>query len=289
MKIVHYSKCTREKDKHPGGVEKFSWYLQKAIGCELVTPKDKPNLADPNTLYIVDAHWGLKIDPKCKVICMMHGCAGERDFNKEIGIQQKKMMQRKNTYFVANSIETFTLCKKYYGRECDEIIHLAVDEDKYYDPIEKFGFTPKTVLTTTAKKGNKGYHILGKLNDYLKKDEIKIHDMNCKLDEEYFEFRDADMFILLSKHEGFAYSILEAMSANLPVLASPHGIGFDMKDLGVIDIIEESNMWNIPIIAEKIKEILSRDEPVNTRQYVKDNYSLESFNTKWKNLIDRMS
>lgn len=282
-KIIHYSKCKR-LDGHPGGVEKFAWYLQKAMGCDIVTPNDSPVLNDPKTLYIVDNHWGLDIDDKCRVICMLHGCAGERGFNKEIGQKQYIMARRPNTRFVANSLETSDLCKKYYNSRIDDIIHLAVDESFYYPSNRNAG--PKIILTTTAKKYNKGQHVIEKIK-HLYPRHFKVVDMDCAIGNEAGLFKIAYMFVLLSIHEGFAYSVLEAMCANLPVITGPHGLGYEMVGKNVIDILPENKLWDAVAVSDKILEILNRKDQPCSRKYILDNYSLASFNEKWKELIKK--
>jgi hypothetical protein len=286
-KIVHYSKCTRYGDNHPGGVEKYSWYLQKAVGCELVTPNDKPDLNDPEVLYIVDNHWGLDIGSNCRVICVVHGCAGERGFNVEIGKLQNDMAGRPNTYFVANSIQTKELCEKYYNSRIDEIIYPAVDENLYY-PREK-KTAGLVVLTSTAGKRDKGAHVIGNIDTILglQSRQHFVKDMKCALDEEISWFKDADIFVLLSIHEGFAYSILEAMCANLPVITGPHGIGYDLRNEGVIVVLDENDLWYPALIAEKIRDVLSSQEDPKTREWVLNNCTLEMFNEKWTTLIER--
>jgi hypothetical protein len=285
-KTIHYSKCTRYGDKHPGGVEKYAWYLQKAIGCELVTPRDKPNLNDPETLYIVDNHWGLDIGEDCRVVCMLHGCAGERGFNREIGQLQAKMARRPNTCFVANSLETAELCKEYYNSRVDELIHLAVDENLFY-PRERTN-PARIILTSTAGKHHKGGHLVDKIQTTLNNYDNHhfVIDMRCDLDKEDKWFKNADMFILLSTHEGFAYSILEAMCADLPVITGPHGIGYELKDEDVITVLEENRLWNVGEIVKQIKRIFDEGKKSKTREWVLNNCTLEMFNEKWKKLIE---
>jgi hypothetical protein len=286
-KIVHYSKCARNADNHPGGVEKFSWYLQKAIGCDVVRPQDTPNLNDPETLYIVDNHWGLDIGEDCRVICVLHGCAGERDFNNEIGALQAKMATRPNTYFVANSLETADLCKKYYNSHVDEIIHLAVDEDLFY-PKARSNHA-RVILTSTAGKRHKGSHLIGEIQALLgyEYSPYVITDMRCDLDRESSWFRHVDMFMLLSTHEGFAYSVLEAMCANLPVITGPHGIAYEWQNEGIISVLEEDKLWDTEEVVKEIKRIFDEDKEPKTREWVLNNCTLEMFNKKWADLIKR--
>lgn len=285
-KIIHYSKCSREKDGHPGGVEKFAWYLQRAIGCEIVTPDDNPILDDPEVLYIVDNHWGLKVGKNCRVICMNHGCAGERGFNTGIGSLQKQMAKRPNTYFVANSLETKQLCERYYGSRIDELIYLAVDADLYYPRTERVE-DRKIVLTSTAGKSHKGSKIIQKISNLLS-EEYGVIDMDCGLDKEYDVFRSADMFLLLSTHEGFAYSVLEAMCANLPVLTGSHGIAYELKNKNIkgLEVLSEYNLRNVNFIVNSIIKLL-QIKGVKTRDYVLSNYGLKLFNSKWQELIRR--
>jgi len=282
--IVHYSKCSREKDKHPGGVEKFAWYLQKAIGCDIVTPEDRPDLNNKETLYIVDNHWGLDIGKDCKVICVLHGCAIERGFNIPIGNKQKKIVSRSNTYFVANSLETANLCKQYYNSHVDEIIYLAVDENIFWPRIKNKEHN--IILTSTANKHHKGYNTIKQLQS-LYKNKYKLIDMNCPLNEEASLFKQADLFLLLSIHEGFAYSVLEAMCANLPIITGKHGIAYEIRNKNIITI-EDAKLNNTTFINKLILDSLNNKDEVTTRDWVLNNCTFKIFSDKWNNLIEKL-
>ncbi|GAG88008.1 unnamed protein product, partial [marine sediment metagenome] len=160
----------------------------------------------------------------------------------------------------ANSLETAELCKKYYNSHVDEIIHLAVDENLFY-PRERDNPT-KLVLTSTAGKRHKGSHLLGEIQTVLNHGHghYFILDMKCDLDEEAKWFKHVDMFILLSSHEGFAYSVLEAMCADLPVITGPHGIGYELQDKGIINVLEEDRLWDTREVVKEIKRVFDEDK-----------------------------
>ncbi len=281
-RIVHLSENSRAQG-HPGGVEKFGHYLAAAIGCEVVTPGDRPDLDDPSCLYICDAHWRLEVSERCTAVAMMHGCAAERGHNRGKGRLQAKLTGVPNTYFVGNSDQTIALCKQYYDLDIPDKIWLAVDEDRYAPPIE----TARPIaLTATAGKGHKGHRRLKKLAKRL--DGIDFHNLDCGLDEEFAEFRRTDVFVHLSKHEGFAYSVLEAMAANAAVVVTPHGIAYELQHLDIpgIYIVPEAEMNNLTRVAELVQRAVR--EPRETRAWVKEQCSIERFNRSWQTYIDRI-
>lgn len=274
-KVVHYSKHTREEG-HPGGVEKFAWYLAQCIDVEVVTPKHKPVLDDPEVLYIVDNHLGLDIGAACRVVCVLHGCAADKGFSPEVGARQAQMARRPNTRFVANSLQTQLLCQRYYGCK-SEVIRLAVDESKYWPPIPHTG---KRWLTTTAKKPHKGSRVMPFVK-WLLPPSIELVTMDCAVGDEADVFRSVDGFLLLSTHEGFAFSVLEAMAANLPVVCGNHGIAYE---LGHINVLDDVSLRRPNAVVRAIKE--ASQVPAQTRQWVLDECSLGKFGAAWQRVID---
>ena len=273
-RVVHYSKHSRLAG-HPGGVEKFAFYLSRCIEVEVVTPKDEPVLDDPETLYIVDSHWGLKIGERCRVVCMLHGCAADQGFNPPVGLEQARVAQRPNTRFICNSLQTKILCERQYGVQ-SELVHLAVDESLFWPPIPHSGVR---WLTATAKKKHKGSRVIPLVKWLLPKS-MEMHTMSCPLDQEPDEFRAANGFMLLSTHEGFAYSVLEAMAANLPVVCGNHGIAYELGNLTVLD---DRSLRHPLRIIRALERALER--PPTTRDWVLKNCSFAKFSDSWKRII----
>lgn len=273
-KVVHYSKHSRLQG-HPGGVEKFAWYLSQCIDVEIVTPKDNPVLDDPEVLYIVDNHMGLHIGAGCRVVCVLHGCAAHRQANPEAGNLQAQMALRPNTRFIANSLQTQVLCERLYGCK-SEVIRLAVDESKYWPPIPHTG---TRWLTTTANKPHKGSRVMPFVK-WLLPSSIELVNLDCPVGQEAEVFRSVDGFLLLSTHEGFAYSVLEAMAANLPVVCGNHGIAYE---LGHITVLDDVDLRRPNVIVRAVKEATKK--PANTREWVLNECSLAHFSAAWQRVI----
>ena len=213
---------------------------------------------------------------------MLHGCAGERGFNKHIGNIQKQMVGRPNTYYVANSLETATLCKQYYKSNVDEIIYLAVDQDLYYPRTHN---SDKVILTATDNKGHKGNTAtINQVKVLLPKD-YRIINIHCGVGEEHNTFKQAGMFMLLSTHEGFAYSVLEAMCSNAKVLTGKHGIAYELQHTDIIETINDGDMNDAKFIVNKLTDMFNKE--YNSRGWVLNSCSLKMFNDKWQNLIKK--
>jgi hypothetical protein len=281
-RIVHFSERSRKRG-YPGGVEKFAHYLSQAIGCDVVTPADAPVLNDPDCLYIADAHWRMKIPSDITVVAFMHGCAIERGYNVWTGWEQRKLRSAPNTHFVCNSLETKTLCRKYYDIDVPDTIYLAVDEDEYYPSTAT---SNNVVLTASAGKSHKGRRLAREVADLAP--DLVVRNLDCPIGSEADWFRGANVFMHLSTHEGFAFSILEAMAANLPIVVTPHGIAYELAQQSIpgVYIVPETRMDDTEFVHEQLRRALAG--PSETREWVKQHCSYALFRERWQAYISQI-
>lgn len=83
---------------------------------------------------------------------------------------------------------------------------------------------------------------------------------SCAREKTLEVLKAADLLLLISDWEGFPYSILEAMSLGVPVLASRVG--------GISEVIDSKNGWLVGNSAFEIKEVLL--EILNNTNLVKE-------------------
>ena len=96
----------------------------------------------------------------------------------------------------------------------------------------------------------------------------------------------ADIFVLASTYEGFSLVMAEAMSCEMPVVATDCG--------GVAEVVGDCGylvpVGNAPALAQKIEEAIALDEGAKrtlgkkARERIVTKYSLESAATRWEAL-----
>ncbi|MBD3352370.1 MAG: FkbM family methyltransferase, partial [Candidatus Lokiarchaeota archaeon] len=117
--------------------------------------------------------------------------------------------------------ETFTVL--FVGRvvrskgQCDLVRSFAEFSYRYDEPCQ-------LVLVGKAEKGENDY--LSEVKNIIKSFRVegKIIITGQVSDEDLIEwYRKADLYVSMSEHEGFCVPMLEAMAANVPILAFPVG------------------------------------------------------------------
>jgi len=219
------------------GVERFNWYLQKAIGGKIYTgtmfkmPSPQAlnavlqheGLIDEETLCIVDGSWGLGIDVGILVISVVHGTWAEfnlRNHKKHIEDKdQDNMWHRPNTKMVAVSNASAKYLLKHHKVKADKIILNGVDTN-IFKPIEHKQVNHKPVVLHCGRDYNKdGGGKLQQIKEMLK-DKFHFKLLNVKDGEEIKVFQHSDIVLQCSKYEGNSYFMLEGMACGLPVVAS---------------------------------------------------------------------
>lgn len=306
------------------------WKLFKRIkGLDLIilgyllgklANKLKPDLVITNGLY--------GFSTKIKSINIEHGTfAGASDkidknifkkiIRKYIWGYFEKLAVQKAIKVVAVSKYTEDLVKKYYKRKDIEVILNGVDinlfskKDKFESrKIFNLPQDRKLILFVGRLSYEKSPEIIYELAKKFEKDDIffvfatdRVLNWNLKntiflLNVDYqklpFLYSACDVFILPSKHEGFAFTLIEAMSCELPFVISSVG--------GYYEILEEIPQFENFILRDldilkwydKINYILNlKENELNQikkleRSFVTHNCSLEFFNKTYINLVNQI-
>lgn len=307
--------------------QNFLWKIFKKIkGLDLVVlgyllgklvNKLNPDLVITNGLY--------GFSTKVKSINIEHGTfarASDRMdkniFKKFIrkylwGYFEKKAVQKAKKV-VAVSDETKESIKRYYKRENVDVILNAIDLNLFSkkDKLEsrKIFNLPenkKLVLFVGRLSYEKSPEIIYELAKKFEKEDIyfvfatdRILNWNLKntiflLNVDYkklpYLYSACDVFILPSKHEGFAFTLIEAMACeSLFLISSVGGTGEiysfnpEFKKLIIQDLNPE--IWY-----NKIKEVLDLSDEEKqklqklSREFVLKNCSLEVFEKKYLELV----
>jgi len=226
----------------------------------------------------------------------------------------EKVAVNKAEKVVAVSEETKESIEKYYKRKDAIVILNAVDTNLFVkkDKSEgkKFFGLPenkKLVLFVGRLSNDKSPEIVYELAKRFEKEDVmfvfatdKIMNwdlkntkflINVPYEKLPYLYSACDVFVLPSKHEGFAYTLIEAMSCELLFVISKVG--------GAVEIYQKVpqlrkfilDELKVELFYDRIKEILEMNEIERNeygklaRRFVVENCSLEIWAEKWKELI----
>ena len=229
----------------------------------------------------------------------------------------EKVAVNKAEKVVAVSEETKESIKKYYKRKDAIVILKAVDTNFFVkkDKLEGkkiFGLpeNKKLVLFVGRLSNDKSPEIVYELAKRFEKEDVifvfatdKIMNwdlkntkflINVPYEKLPYLYSACDVFVLPSKHEGFAYTLIEAMSCELLFVISKVG--------GAMEIYQKVpqlrkfilDELKVELFYDRIKEILEMNEIERNeygklaRRFVIENCSLEIWKEKWKELIDNV-
>ena len=308
------------------------WKLFKKIkGLDLVilgyllgklADKNKPVLVITNGLY--------GFSTKSISINIQHGTFAkasdriDKNFFKKLirkyfwGFFEKIAVQ-KAVKVVAVSKETKESVEKYYQRKDAEIILNSLDTKLFVkkDKLESRKFlnlpeNKKIILFVGRLTYEKSPGIVYELAKKFEKDDIflvlatdrklnwnlnnLIFLLNFPYEKLPYLYSACDVFILPSKHEGFGFTLIEAMACELPFVISKVGGASELLEYSkkFEDFIIPENHLNPDNFYEKIKKILNLEENLKNeirkleRDFVIKYCSLEIFEEKYINLIKRV-
>jgi len=226
----------------------------------------------------------------------------------------EKIAVKKAQKVIAVSKETKESVEKYYKRKDVLVILNAIDVNLFTkkDKLEsrKFFNLPedkKLVLFVGRLSYEKSPEIIYKLVKKFEKENVyfvfatdrvlnwdlknTIFLLNIPNEKLPYLYSACDVFVLPSKHEGFAYTLIETMACEMPFAISKVG--------GALEIYEKIpelrkfilDNLNVDEFYNKIKEILEMNEleknKLSTlcRKFVLENCSLEIWKEKWIELL----
>lgn len=311
----------------------FFWkFFKKIPGLNLVilgfllgklADKNKPDLVITNGFY--------GFSSKSKSINIQHGTlvqASDRMDDKNIFKKVirkyfwgyfEKLAVKKAKKVIAVSSETKKSIQDYYKRKDIEVILNAVDINLFFKKdklksrkIFNLPEDKKLILFVGRLTYQKSPEILYELAKMFESKDVyfvfatdKILNWNLKnviffLNVNYeklsYLYSACDIFILPSKHEGCAFTLVEAMACEIPFVISSVGMAREIyqKILTLRWLIVDEKKINVATFFDKIIKMLTlNEEEVSKigklgREFVLRNCSLEIFEEKYLNLIKQI-
>ena len=229
----------------------------------------------------------------------------------------EKIAVKKAQKIIAVSKETKESVEKYYKRKDAVVILNAVDTNLFMkkDKLESKNFfslpkDKKLILFVGRLSCQKSPEIIYRLAKKFEKEDVNfvfatdrvlnwglkntIFLLNIPNEKLPYLYSACDVFILPSKHEGFAYTLIEAMSCEIPFVISKVGGALEIyeKFPELIKFILDN--LNVDEFYNKIKEILEMNESEKNklsnlaRKFVLENCSLEIWKEKWLDIINEI-
>jgi hypothetical protein len=299
-RIIHLGPY-RRRDGYAGGVDKFAWYLERAIGCDLVVDHELAGLLPtlpPKTLFITDGGHGLEIPDESPILSVCHGSwvgfGARSDWSPEMeghtGVSyeetQVKMWGKydcagkPNTLPVACSGGAKRELIQYHNRPESPVILYGLDHDVY---VPRKTSNSRPTIIHVANSWRKGRHAIIELQSRLP--QFNFEFLNAKIGEEPEKFARGDMFVHISCAEGNAFSCLEAMSCNLPMVVTNVGL-FENDVTG--DTVGKVLPYYSPVreMAEAIDEVWETRKKFNPREWIIQNATFRHFQQNWTDLIE---
>ena len=209
-----------------------------------------------------------------KIICVS-------DFDRELALKYK-IAPKEKLITVHNGVEIIDFSKKEINPLEIKIVFVG-RLSKQKDPL--LLLKAFNLLNQELKEKSEIF-IIGEgekrreLKDFIFKNKLKekVKLLGELEREEVFEvLRNSDIFVLPSNWEGFPYTILEAMSCGLPVIASDVGGVSEIVDENCGILIERGDKEGLKKALEKLIEnsslLLKLGE--NAKKRVKEEFSLE--------------
>lgn len=286
---LHLSFTTRAGGDR-GGVPKFAWYLQRAIGCDILTPSQVGGL-DWNKYKVLVAD-GTMTDHfphnfKGLKISVVHGTWAEFGLrNKTKAFEgeaesQGRVWNQSDVLTVAVSQSAADMVLKHHKAEVDAIIPNGIDLSAY---VPRLNSNVKPVLLHAATDYNKD--ALGKLNEIARLlPEFDCQFLGAKIGEEPNKFARGDIFLSCSHCEGYSYATVEAMSCGLPIVTSSTGIFEDMDPRGVGHVVA----WDAPAeqFSAAVRTVWNNRSTYKPREWVEQHGSFELFASRWNAFIEK--
>ncbi len=193
---------------------------------------------------------------------------------------------------IAVSKETAKSVSMFYGRKDVGVILNAVDTN-LFAPSDK---TKKNQALFVGRfEIAKGKEILEQMDIYLRSIGWDLVVPQGKSQEELSVlYKESQVFLLPSLHEGCSYALMDAMACGLPFLASPVGLVPELKEKGLFaDCIVHIQTGDAYF--EAFKKLVHKSEQEKAqlsqelRNYIIEYHSIDQFNQKYSALLNEIT
>lgn len=286
MNIIHYTPTNYESGSF-GGVARFDYELRKAIpevkSVLLKETIDWSKLDPKNTVIITDHSYVHRIPIEFKVIGVHHGCAVEHKIRNNnwkgdgFVTLQKEMNSRPNTYFVGTSEFTRRAIKFHHNIDDDIVILHSVDTSN--DNVVKRGNS----VVGDWRTESKGSEIIEDIK--IQCPEFTFNTLKCGKYDKLTGYKDHNIYMCLSYHEGIGYAILDALACGLPVLSTTAGLFDGDYDPRCGEVIHWQDRHNVNLIKEKLLYIYENYQQYDPIGWVKDTIPFSKWKQQWKEYI----
>jgi len=214
--------------------------------------------------------------------------------SKETKESIEKYYKRKDAVVILNAVDTNLFTKK-DKLESKELFNLPKEKLILFVGRLSYEKSPEMIYELAKKFEKKDVHFVFAtdriLNWNLKNTIFLLNIPNEKLP---YLYSACDVFVLPSKHEGFAYTLIEAMSCEMLFVISKVGGALEIYEKVpelrkfILDKLNADEFYN------KIKEILEMSDAEKNklsnlaRKFVLENCSLEIWKEKWIKLMNEI-
>jgi len=196
---------------------------------------------------------------------------------------------------VTTSLLDYNLVKKIYGVK-STVIRNGIDTDIFCPGNRVHRMGEPFVILHAAHDGNKQKSAMPwiqKFMDNMHKEEdvnfqIQLEYLRATMNTKPFRWRTGDIFLQISRSEGFGYALVEAMASGLAPISSPVGIAPEIPEWACIST-EANKEKACAAILYTIEDDFYLKH-MNPRKWVLENYTLDIFKNNWaKYLKDTFS
>lgn len=288
MKIAIVSVSKRSSGSL-GGVPKYNWYLQRAIGGDILLPEEFMQRKNQYDILIADGHFAGMGLPKQKKISIVHGILNEFLIRNKGNIHdpwnrlQLETWKDSSVITVAVSPSVDKYLYKYTNKHAHTIILTGIDVNEFC--LSEFSRATEQLVVHAANDYNKSsFNKLDQILELNKKlNTFKFTYLNATAGQESSKFSQGRYFLQPSNYEGNSYALLEAMACGLPIVASNVGLLEDLNN----DTLGKIIPWTSSAeqFLDALHEVSFNYDKYKPREYVLEYATFDKFKTSWENLL----
>lgn len=318
--LVHY--CCSKYPTSFGGVARFDYHVSIAFPRRLwfQGPDEKQKLLNyiainnhkTNLIILVDNHLACDIPNELPVIVFHHGCCRrtlentpelkkDQYYSMLLNMQDNITKYRKphNTLMLSCSQCCIDDFSHYYNESYRKFpikLLLHSSELEYNGSIKTTNIKP--VILGNWNHPKKGGELIEKLKNELK-NEFEFQTLVTTQTNDIWKhnnqikkiYQNADIFLHLSRSEGFAYATCDGFNQNLLIVGTNTGLLYDLKqkneDVGVI--FDVSKMNDTKYVADQIRSVWDKREHYHnkSRKWFETHCNFMDWVKNFRSIIDQ--